>query len=233
MNVVIILSGGVGSRMGANIPKQYIEVNEKPIIQYCAETFSKRRDIDGFVIGVADEWQDYVKEHLSSISQPIKYAKPGETRQLSIYNALKAAKEAGYNNEDIVIIHDAARPLVTDKIIDECISGIEEGYDGVLPVVKVKDTIYRSVDGVAISQLLNRSELFAGQAPESFKLGSYLSIHDNKCIEEIALINGSTEIAYKSGLSVKLVSGAEINFKITTPEDLVNFEQIIKANESI
>lgn len=232
MNIAIILSGGIGTRLGASIPKQYVEVGGKPIIAYCVDTFSKRKDIDYLIIGAADSWIDYLKDKLSGIDKPIHYSSPGETRQLSIFNALKKAKELGVSDNDIVIIHDAARPLVTDHIIDQCIDGIAiDHYDGVLPVIHMKDTIYLSENGKDIKQLLNRDQLFAGQAPESFLFGKYMKIHESMPIDQVAAIKGSTEIAYKGDMNVKLAEGSEMNFKITTPEDLVNFKNIIKNNE--
>lgn len=228
MNIAIILSGGIGTRLGASIPKQYVEVGGKPIIAYCVDTFSKRKDIDYLIIGAADSWIDYLKDKLSGIDKPIHYSSPGETRQLSIFNALKKAKELGASDNDIVIIHDAARPLVTDHIIDQCIDGIAiDHFDGVLPVIHMKDTIYLSENGKDIKQLLNRDQLFAGQAPESFLFGKYMKIHESMPIDQVAAIKGSTEIAYKGGMNVKLAEGSETNFKITTPEDLVNFKNII------
>ena len=192
MNIAIILSGGVGTRMGVNIPKQYIEVGEKPIIAYALERFIQRDDIDLVIIGVADEWKSFVEKHLPQTEKRILFSPAGETRQYSIYNALKVAKESGCQADDIVIIHDAARPLVTNQIITDCIEGIQEGYDGVLPVLPVKDTIYLSDGNQSIAQLLDRKRLCAGQAPESFRLGSYLSLHEKMSREELLKINGST-----------------------------------------
>lgn len=226
MNIAIILSGGTGTRMGSNIPKQYIMVGGHPIIEYSINAFSKRKDIDMFVIVIANEWEEYLAKYTHGIKQPIYFARPGENRQHSIYNALRVAKENNVCDSDIVIIHDAARPMVHDEIIDSCISGCQT-HDGVLPVIRVKDTIYLSEDGTEIKRLLKREQLFAGQAPESFVFGKYLKIHDDMTYEDILKINGSTEIAYKMGLHVKLVKGDEMNFKITTPEDLKMFEAII------
>lgn len=227
MIFAIILSGGVGSRMGADIPKQYIEVNGKPIISYCLQTFLNIQTVDAVVIGVAKEWKSYVEKTVNALKpqKKIFYAIPGETRQYSIFNALMMVKEFGGKDDDLVIIHDAARPLVSEELIQRCFDGCKEA-DGVLPVIPVKDTIYQSVDKVHISNLLNRSELFAGQAPEAFRFGKYLQLHQEMPREELLKINGSTEIAYKGGLNIKLVPGEEMNFKITTPEDLSNFESI-------
>lgn len=229
MNIAIILSGGVGSRLGGSTPKQYIEVNGRPIIDWCVSTFAGRSDIAKIVIVAAHKWLDYVKEHVSNYPKCIVYAEAGETRQYSIYNGLKAALDSGCQSDDIVIIHDAARPLVKDKTIEACIRGIEEGFDGVMPALRVKDTMYVSNDGRTISSLLDRGCLRAGQAPESFRLGSYLALHENMPREELLKINGSTELAFKAGQNVKIVDGDEDNFKITTPEDLLRFKQVVNG----
>ena len=232
MNIAVILSGGVGSRMGANIPKQYITIKGKPIIWYCLNTFVESPIIDSIVIGRAKEWDSLIREQVDSFSckKPVFYAEPGETRQYSIYNALLEAKQHGAKEDDVVIIHDAARPLVSSELIENCIKEYDDA-DGVLPVIPVKDTLYQSLDGQHISNLLNRKELFAGQAPEAFKFGKYLTLHELMSREELLRINGSTEIAYKGGMKVKLIKGDEMNFKITTPEDLTNFESIIKYRQ--
>lgn len=132
----------------------------------------------------------------------------------------------------MVIIHDAARPLVSRDLISNCLKECQKA-DGVLPVIPVKDTLYQSADGMHITSLLNRSELFAGQAPEAFRFGLYLKLHKEMSREELLKINGSTEIAYKGGLKVNLIKGDDMNFKITTPEDLSNFESIIKDRNNI
>lgn len=227
MNTAIILAGGVGSRMGVDRPKQYLVVNKKPIIVYCLEIFEKHTNIDKIVIVVSDEWKDYVIENADKygITKVCGYAPAGRTRQHSIYNGLKAAEENAPDT-DVVIIHDAARPLVSDKIIDDCITGAVED-DGAMPVISVKDTIYQSKDGKSIDKLLKRSELFAGQAPESFDFRKYLDIHNSVTDDEIAATAGSSEIAYRHGMKVRLVEGSERNFKITTIEDLETFETIV------
>lgn len=230
MNIVIILSGGVGSRMGLNIPKQYVVVNGQPIISYCLQTFLCNEHTDAIVIGVADEWKEYVIEQMEKLhpAKPVFYAAPGETRQYSIFNALRVVKDQGYSDDSFVIIHDAARPLVSDELINRCYEACNRA-DGSMPVIAVKDTTYYSEDGKSITSLLDRSKLWAGQAPEAFVFGKYLQIHEKMSHEELLKINGSTEIAFKQGLKVEMVEGDPMNFKITTPEDLSNFESIING----
>lgn len=230
MNIAIILSGGVGSRMGLNIPKQYVVVNGQPIISFCLQTFLCNKHTDAIVIGVADEWKEYVMEQMEKLhpAKPVFYAAPGETRQYSIFNALRVVKDQGYSEDSIVIIHDAARPLVSDELINRCYEACDRA-DGSMPVIAVKDTTYYSEDGKSITSLLDRSKLWAGQAPEAFVFGKYLQIHESMSHEELLKINGSTEIAFKQGLKVEMVEGDPMNFKITTPEDLSNFESIINS----
>lgn len=229
MNTAIILAGGVGSRMGVDRPKQYLMVGDKPIIVYCLEIFEKHAEIDDIVIVVSDEWKDYVEENVKKfgVTKVCGYAPAGQTRQHSIYNGLKCT-EKNAPDTDVVIIHDAARPLVSDKIISDCLTGAVED-DGAMPVITVKDTVYQSKDGKSIYKLLKRSELFAGQAPESFKFRKYLDIHNSVTDDEIASTAGSSEIAYRHGMKIRLVEGSERNFKITTIEDLETFETIINS----
>lgn len=225
MNIAIILAGGVGSRMKMiQRPKQYIEVKGRPIINYCLRTFEYHNEIDEIYIVADENWQDYIKEWIKKdkITKFCGFAPAGKSRQHSIYNGLIAC-EGSAGEDSIVIIHDAARPFVTEEIIKECIAGAKE-LDGAMPVITVKDTVYCSRDGKSIASLLERSELFAGQAPESFRYGKYRSIHDAATDEELLNTRGSSEIAYKNGMKIRLFPGAEKNFKITTMEDLTNFE---------
>ena len=232
MNYAIILAGGTGSRMNMKTaPKQFLMVKDKPIISYCMETFEKHELIDKIVIVVADEWKGLVTEwiHKENICKAEFFAEPGRTRQHSIYNGLQAIGNYTHAN-DIVVIHDAARPCVTGQIITDCIEGAIEA-EGAMPVITVKDTIYVSEDGNYIDGLLNRDELYAGQAPESFRFERYYKIHQEMSDEEIGMVRGSSEIAYKNGMKIKLVKGSEINFKITTAEDLNKFKHFMDNNK--
>lgn len=228
MNIAIILSGGVGSRMGGNVPKQYLEVNQKPVLWYCLSVFSANPNIDAIVIVRSEEWGEYIETQVQSLNmkKPLFYAAPGKTRQYSIFNALNIIKDQGFSFDDVVIIHDAARPLISQALINNCLKTCAVS-DAVLPVIPVKDTLYQSVDGKCITSILKRKELFVGQAPEAFRFGQYLQLHETMPEEELLEITGSTEIAYKGGLTVKLIEGDNMNFKITTPEDLSNFKNII------
>lgn len=231
MNTAIILSGGVGTRMGATCPKQYLMVNEQPIIAYCLDIFEQHPMIDHIVIVASDEWQSFIEEWVTkkNISKFRCFAPAGRTRQHSIYNGLLAS-EASTPADGVVIIHDAARPLTSHQIITDCLVGAKED-GGAMPVITVKDTTYFSRDGKQIDQLLDRSCLYAGQAPEAFRLGEYLAIHKAVSDDEIANTAGTSQIAHKHGMKVRLVKGSERNIKITTVEDLNTFEVILSEEK--
>ena len=228
-NTAIILAGGTGTRMGLDCPKQFLMVQDKPIISYCFDIFQKHSQIDKIVVVVSEQWQSFVEEYAAKygVDKICGYAPAGKTRQHSIYNGLKCIAENA-EGTDIVIVHDAARPLVSDEIISDCIKGATD-YDGAMPVITVKDTVYQSADGSKIDCLLKRSELFAGQAPESFKFKKYYQIHNEVSDEEIGATAGSSEIAYRHGMEIRMVNGSERNLKITTIEDLETFETILKG----
>lgn len=224
MNIAIVLSGGTGSRMGnTGIAKQYLQVNGKPVVSYCLDKFESHPLIHKIIIVAAEEHHSLLYSY--NYSKIATIAVNGKTRQHSILNGLKAAIKISESIDDIVLIHDGVRPLVSDEIIESCISAIGE-YDGAMPGIEVKDTIYQSYKGVTIDKLLNRNELRAGQSPESFILYKYYAIHQNLTDKQLSHITGSTMLAIQHGLRIKLIAGDENNFKITTMRDLELFEKI-------
>ena len=242
MTIALILSGGTGTRLGAEIPKQYIEVNGRTILSYCLETLLSHPQIDGVQIVADHSWQQTILEELETteklsvecsgnnaepgLKQKFRgFSAPGATRQLSILNGLEDIRTYA-SAEDIVLIHDAARPCLSADMISRGITACAS-HDGVLPVLPMKDTVYLSEDGEMVSSLLNRSQVFAGQAPEFFVLGKYYEANQSLLPDKILEINGSTEPAILAGLDIAMIPGEEGNFKITTKADLERFEQII------
>ncbi len=233
MAVALILAGGSGTRLGADIPKQYIEVYSRCVISYCIERLSCHEKIDRIQIVAQAQWHEKIKECLEAYDKNGKFrgfSVPGRNRQLSIYNGLSDMKEY-VDNLDVVLVHDAARPLLSERMITNCLEAIR-GYDGVVPVLPMKDTVYQSADGKKISALVKRSEIFSGQAPEAFRFGVYYEANRRLLPDTILTINGSTEPAVMAGLDMIMIAGDEDNFKITTKEDLERFRELIKRRNN-
>ena len=231
MNYAVILSGGVGSRMRQDgFPKQYIEIYGKPILIYTLERFNNNALVDKIIIVAAEQWREKIFEWIDiyGINKFVEIANAGNTRQESILNGLEVCAKYSVESSDNVIIHDAVRPLLSDLLISKCLNK-KKNSEGCMPVLPINDTVYQSLNGNEITNLLDRKTLFAGQAPEAFHLHRYLEINRFATKTELANIRGSSEIAYKNGLDVTLIAGEEMNFKLTTPVDLERFKAILRG----
>lgn len=227
MNHAIIVAGGVGSRMNSDIPKQYLLVKDIPVFMYSFRKFVSEPSIRTIVLVVADEWRDFVQSWIEKepLEQTVLFASAGSSRQHSVLNGLRRLQGVA-SGDDLVFVHDAVRPLFPLTNITDGIAGCVD-YDATLPAITVKDATYQSRDGESLSVILPRQELFSGQSPECFRYGKFLKAHESFSDEEIALIRGSSELAFRAGLRVKLIPGTEQNFKITTKEDFRAFELIV------
>lgn len=231
MNVALVLAGGIGERVGASIPKQYIRIGGKPIISYCIESLNRHEGIDAIHVVADPKWRGELERLFdeSGAGGKLKgFSMPGANRQLSIYQGLRDIRKYA-DDCDNVFIHDAVRPMLTREMISNCLNAIK-GHEGVLPVLPVTDTVYLSEDGKGVSSLINRSRLFAGQAPEVFRLGLYYEANQRLAKEQMLAIHGSAEPAVMAGMDVVMIPGDERNFKITTEEDLRRFRNMIENN---
>ncbi len=233
MNIALILAGGTGTRLGSEVPKQYIEVGGRPVISYCLKTFVSHPDIDAIQIVADDSWHEYIYSYLIEDDKVRKwkgFSKQGENRQLSILNALTDIRKYA-SDQDLIMIHDAVRPFLSVEMI-EAVFQEAVGHDGVLPVLPMKDTVYFSETGKKISGLLDRNCIFVGQAPEVFRLGKYYEANLALLPDRILQINGSTEPATMAGMDIVMIAGDEGNFKITTQEDLRRFMQKVEESKN-
>lgn len=228
MNIALVLSGGIGRRAGTGIPKQYMEVAGKTLISYSLERLSSHDGIDAIHIVADPAWQDSIREWLKPADARKKFrgfSVPGENRQLSILHGLEDIR--GYAGAlDCVLIHDAARPGLSEGLISACLEAARE-HDGVLPVLPMKDTLYKSNNGRTVTGLLNRSQIYAGQAPEVFRLAPYYEANRRLLPDRIMDISGSAEPAVLAGMDVVMIPGDEGNFKITTGADLEKFRKMM------
>lgn len=226
MNIALVLSGGIGERAGTDIPKQYVEVCGKPLIAYSLERLSGHGGIDAIHIVADPHWHESIKEWLKYADIGKKFSgfsAPGKNRQLSILHGLEDIRRYSAVS-DCVLIHDAARPALSEGLVTACLEAVKN-HEGVLPVLPMKDTVYGSSDGKTVTRLLDRAQIFAGQAPEAFRLGPYYEANRRLLPEQIMGINGSAEAAVLAGMDVVMIPGDEKNVKITTKEDLERFRR--------
>ncbi|MDY4252697.1 MULTISPECIES: 2-C-methyl-D-erythritol 4-phosphate cytidylyltransferase [unclassified Clostridium] len=218
----IILAGGKGTRMGANISKQYIKLKGKPILYYTIKRFSESKDIDKIILVLPKDEIDYCKEKvLDKYSLHVDLiVEGGKERQDSVMNALNELID-----EEIVLIHDGARPFVSQRIIDE---GIKYArlYGASAPGVMPKDTIKIKGDNNFALSTPDRNTLVAIQTPQVFKFRIIKECH-KKVKEEDIKVTDDTMVVETYGNKVYLYEGDYTNIKVTTPEDLILAEKLI------
>ncbi|WP_195953329.1 MULTISPECIES: 2-C-methyl-D-erythritol 4-phosphate cytidylyltransferase [Clostridium] len=220
----IILAGGKGKRMGAPVSKQFIEIKGKPIIYYTIKKFSENKKIDNIVVVLSKDEVGYFKENiLEKYNLKVDNIVIGGTeRQDSVYNGLKSLEDT---NTDIVLIHDGARPFISDRIIDDGIK-FAQVYGACAPGVMPKDTIKIKNESNFSVSTPDRGSLVAIQTPQVFKFNEILECHEKIKINNI-VVTDDTMVAEKCGYSVYLYDGEYTNIKVTTPEDLILGEKLI------
>lgn len=224
--VAIVAAGGIGSRFGSSINKQFIHLRGKPILAWSLEALQLCHLINDIILVVPEKeissTQSMVKEYaFSKVSRVIA---GGRERQDSVYNGLKAAG----NSADIVVVHDGARPLIAPEIVSEAILGLE-GYDGTLVAVPVKDTIKETLSGPAepiVNKTLDRSRLWSVQTPQVFRFTTLMQALDQAKQDGFSGTDDASFVEHYGG-KIKVISGSYKNIKITTPEDLAIAEVFI------
>ena len=220
----IILAGGKGKRMGSAISKQFIDIKGKPIIYYTLKKFSENKKIDNIIVVLPEDEVKYFKENiLKKYELRInKIVIGGKERQDSVYNALKSLKNS---STDIVLIHDGARPFISERIINEGIK-FAEIYGAAAPGVMPKDTIKVKNEKNFSVDTPNRANLLSIQTPQVFKFDEILECHE-KIRYNGEMVTDDTMVVEKYGYSVYLYDGEYTNIKVTTPEDLILAERLI------
>jgi 2-C-methyl-D-erythritol 4-phosphate cytidylyltransferase len=243
MNFALVLAGGVGSRMGADMPKQFIEVNGKPIIIYSLEAFSKHSEIDGIFVVCIEDWQKELLKMIKDfgVEKVLGVFSQGKDRRESSLIGVNAVSsyltEKGEQlSEHTVLIHDAARPLVTAEIISRNIWDAKR-YGACETVCKMADTVIKSDDGFTYSpsDIVPRGNLSRVQTPQSFIVSEIAEAH--KHYEEAMRVSPDSvpEITDDAGLMlfckkpVKLTEGSSLNIKLTTKEDIDFFAAMTRS----
>lgn len=228
----IILAGGKGTRMGnTDKPKQFLQIDGKPIIMHTIEKFALSAEFEAILVLVSKQWitftKDIIKKSLPS-SKNIFVIEGGDSRNGTLINAIDYLKQNYEVNEDtIVVTHDSVRPFVSHRIIKENIKAASQ-YGCCDTVIAASDTIVVSENHQTISNIPERHTMYQGQTPQSFKINAFLAVYEQLTEEEKSILTDACKIFTLKGKDVYLVDGDVTNFKITYPFDVKMAESLLK-----
>ncbi|MDO5154699.1 MAG: IspD/TarI family cytidylyltransferase [Eubacteriales bacterium] len=234
MNIAIIFAGGSGVRMGAGVPKQFLEINGKPIIIHTLQLFQYHKMIDKIYVSILKDYVSYMKELVEDyhLSKVVSVIPGGETAQDSIYNALKKAEEEN-PDDSVVLLHDGVRPFVSYDVIANNIDSVKE-HGNAITCTACYETILLSKDGKQVDSVPYRKDTFAAQAPQSFVLKDIIAAHDVVRARPEGYENmvDACTILKSQGLPVHMVEGNRGNIKVTTPEDVYMYRALLQYKEN-
>lgn len=231
----VILAGGIGSRMGnMEKPKQYIQVGDKPIIVHTVERFYQEDEFEQLIVLCPKSWvghtDNLLKKYFGKENERIVVLEGGTTRNETIMNAIAYIEDRfGLDDETLIVTHDSVRPFLTSRIIKENIKYGKE-YGAVDTVIPATDTIVASENGVVISEIPNRENMYQGQTPQTFHAKKLRELYQSLSEEEKDILTDASKIFVIKGEKVYLVQGENYNIKITYPYDLRVAESLIKNN---
>lgn len=234
MNIAIIFAGGSGIRMGAGVPKQFLEINGKPVIIHTLQLFQYHNEIDKIYLAVIKDYISYMQDLINEyhLTKVVSVLPGGETAQDSIYNLLiKAASENPLDS--IVLVHDGVRPFVSYDVISQNIEGVKK-YGTAITSTPCYETVIISKDGKEVNTVPLRKETYTAQAPQSFYLKDIIAAHDyaRNCPSKYENMVDACTIFTSQGRKVHLIEGNRGNIKVTTPEDVYIFRALLQYQEN-
>lgn len=227
MNIAVLIAGGSGNRMGQDIPKQFMHVDGCPIIIHTMKCFQRHPDIDAIAVVCLKGWDTVLQAYANQFSiTKLKWIfEGGSTGMESIHNGIYGLKESGCADDDLVLIHDSVRPLLSQDIISSNIA-ICKAYGYAITGIQCREAILESDDGFSTTTSIPRDRLIRTQTPQTFRLGNIIEIHEEAKEKGITnSVASCTLIAEVGGREMHIVPGSEKNIKVTTVEDL----EILKA----
>ena len=231
-NIALIIAGGSGSRMHQDIPKQFLTVNERPVIIYTLEAFQNHADIDEIAVVCLPGWEQVLRAYASqfNISKLKQIIPGGENGQASIRNGVFALEKDG-SPDDIVLVHDAIRPLVSAEIISDCIVKTRQ-HGCAIATIPCAEAMLETSDGQISTGSYPRDYLRRTQTPQGFTLGKICSLHRRAVEAGILNSVASCTLMLEMGEQVYFSSGSEKNIKLTTVEDIDIFKALLLAKRS-
>lgn len=231
----VVLAGGVGNRYGnAEKPKQYLVLGDKPIIIHTIEKFYVNEKFEKVLVLCPEQWVAYTKNLIHKYlgdNDRVIVIEGGSTRNETIMNAVRYIDQIdGVDEKTIIVTHDAVRPFVTHRILEENIE-MAKKYGACDTVVPATDTIVRSDDNATITEIPDRSKLYQGQTPQSFNAAKLRELYESLSAEEKDILTDAAKIFAIRGEKVYLVNGEVYNIKITYPYDLKVAETLLKGCE--
>lgn len=227
MNIALLIAGGAGNRMGQDIPKQFMHVDGCPIIIHTMKCFQQHPDIDKIAVVCLNGWETVLQAYANQFNiTKLTWIFPGgDTGMESIHNGIYGLKENGCDDEDLVLVHDSVRPLLSQDIISSNIA-ICKAYGYAITGIQCREAILESHDGFTSNASIPRDSLIRTQTPQTFRLGNIIEIHEKaKAMGITNSVASCTLIAEVGGCDMHIVPGSEKNIKVTTVEDL----EILKA----
>ena len=231
-NIGLIIAGGSGARMHQNIPKQFLTINERPVIMYTLEAFQKHADIDAIAVVCIEGWEQVLWAYANQFNiSKLKYViKGGKNGQDSIRNGIYEL-EKHYSLEDIVLIHDAIRPMVSAEIISDCIVKTKQ-YGCAIATIPCAEAMMQTENGIISSGSYPRDNLRRTQTPQGFYLGKICDLHKRALEAGITNSVASCTLMIEMGEQVYFSAGSEKNIKLTTLDDIDIFKALLLAKRS-
>lgn len=230
-NIALILGGGTGSRTRQDIPKQFLTVNDRPVIIYTLEIFQNHPEVDAIAVVCLEGWENVLQAYAKqfNISKLKFIVTGGENRQASSRIGLFELEKI-FSPEDIVLIHDGNRPLTPAKIISDCIATTKK-FGCACAAIPCLGTMMETEDGLISAAQYPRDKLRVGQTPRGFFLEKVCEIHRRALKAGITDSIGSHTLMLEFGEPVYLYSGSQKNFKITTTEDIEIFKALLNVEK--
>ena len=233
-NIVLIIAGGVGARMGQDIPKQFINVYDKPVIVYTLEAFQKHPSIDAIEVVCLDGWHDvlwvYAKQF--GIAKLENIVSGGKNGQDSIRNGLYDIASRHNGSDDIVLVHDAIRPMVSNDIISDNIRVCRQ-YGNAITVVPCTAAMLKTFDSLSTEEQVPRDNLKITQTPQAFFLQDFIAAHKEALEKGITNSVASCTMYIELGRKLYMSAGSEKNLKLTTAEDIEIFKALLNAKKDV